>query len=204
MIFDDTYKEVKKPCSGIYKERGSKFISYSFPVYTEKDIKDRMNEVKKIEHSARHYCYAFVLYPDKSYQRTSDDGEPSSTAGKPILGQILTNDLTNILIIVVRYFGGVKLGVSGLIRSYKTAAADTIINSQIITKVLKEQFEVCFKYSQINDVMRLVKEFDLEVIKTDFQIDCKLIFAVPKSKSLDVEDKFKMNHEITIEYLKTS
>tara|TARA_Y100001954_G_scaffold207374_1_gene230769 strand:- start:2614 stop:3228 length:615 start_codon:yes stop_codon:yes gene_type:complete len=204
MITDDTYKELKKPSSGIYKEKGSKFISYSFPVYTENDIKDRIEEVKKIEHSARHYCYAFVLHPDKSSQRTSDDGEPSSTAGKPILGQILTNDLTNILIIVVRYFGGVKLGVSGLIRSYKTAAADAITNSKIIIKTLKKQFEVCFKYSQMNDVMRLVKEFDLEVIKTDFQIDCKLIFAVPKSKSLDVEDIFKKNHEITIEYLKTS
>ena len=204
MTIDDTYKELKKPSSGIYKEKGSKFISYSFPVYTEKDIKDRIEEVKKMEYSARHYCYAFVLDPDKSSQRTSDDGEPSSTAGKPILGQILTNDLTNILIIVVRYFGGVKLGVSGLIRAYKTAAADAIVNSQIITKILKEKFEVCFKYSQMNNVMRLVKELDLEIIKTDFQIDCKLIFAVSKSKSLDVEDIFKKNHEITIEYLKTS
>ena len=203
-MFEDIYKEVQNPSSGTYKEKGSKFISYSYPVYTEKDIKDKIEEVKKIEHSARHYCYAFVLHPDKSFQRASDDGEPSSTAGRPILGQILSNDLTNILIIVVRYFGGVKLGTSGLIRSYKTAAANAIINSKIITKTLKEQFEVCFEYTQMNDVMRLVKEFDLEVVKTDFQIDCKLIFAVPKSKSLDVEDTFKKNHEITIEYIKKS
>lgn len=203
-MFEDIYKEVQNPSSGTYKEKGSKFISYSYPVYTEKDIKDKIEEVKKIEHSARHYCYAFVLHPDKSFQRASDDGEPSSTAGRPILGQILSNDLTNILIIVVRYFGGVKLGISGLIRSYKTAAANAIINSKIITKTLKEQFEVCFEYTQMNDVMRLVKEFDLEVVKTDFQIDCKLIFAVPKSKSLDVEDTFKKNHEITIEYIKKS
>ena len=203
-MFEDIYKEVQNPSSGTYKEKGSKFISYSYPVYTEKDIKDKIEEVKKIEHSARHYCYAFVLHPDKSFQRASDDGEPSSTAGRPILGQILSNDLTNILIIVVRYFGGVKLGTSGLIRSYKTAAANAIINSKIITKTLKEQFEVCFEYTQMNNVMRLVKEFDLEVVKTDFQIDCKLIFAVPKSKSLDVEDTFKKNHEITIEYIKKS
>ena len=203
-MFEDIYKEVQNPSSGTYKEKGSKFISYSYPVYTEKDIKDKIEEVKKIEHSARHYCYAFVLHPDKSFQRAGDDGEPSSTAGKPILSQILSNDLTNILIIVVRYFGGVKLGISGLIRSYKTAAANAIINSKIITKTLKEQFEVCFEYTQMNNVMRLVKEFDLEVVKTDFQIDCKLIFAVPKSKSLDVEDTFKKNHEITIEYIKKS
>ncbi len=204
MIFDDTYKEVKNPSSGIYKEKGSKFISYCFPVYTQKDVKDRMEEVKKIEHSASHYCYAFVLNPDKSSQKISDDGEPSYTAGKPILRQILSNDLTNILIIVVRYFGGVKLGIPGLIRSYKTAATDAIVNSQIITKILKEQFEVCFKYYQMNDVMRLVKEFNLEVIKTDFHIDCKLIFTVAKSKSLRVEKTFKNNHELTIKYLKTS
>ena len=203
-MFEDIYKEVQNPSSGTYKEKGSKFISYSYPVYTEKDIKDKIEEVKKIEHSARHYCYAFVLHPDKSFQRAGDDGEPSSTAGRPILSQILSNDLTNILIIVVRYFGGVKLGISGLIRSYKTAAANAIINSKIITKTLKEQFEVCFEYTQMNNVMRLVKEFDLEVVKTDFQIDCKLIFAVPKSKSLDVEDTFKKNHEITIEYIKKS
>jgi len=203
-MFEDIYKEVQNPSSGTYKEKGSKFISYSYPVYTEKDIKDKIEEVKKIEHSARHYCYAFVLHPDKSFQRAGDDGEPSSTAGKPILSQILSNDLTNILIIVVRYFGGVKLGISGLIRSYKTAAANAIINSKITTKTLKEQFEVCFEYTQMNNVMRLVKEFDLEVVKTDFQIDCKLIFAVPKSKSLDVEDTFKKNHEITIEYIKKS
>tara|TARA_B100001741_G_scaffold64063_1_gene50574 strand:- start:16515 stop:17126 length:612 start_codon:yes stop_codon:yes gene_type:complete len=203
-MFEDIYKEVQNPSSGTYKEKGSKFISYSYPVYTEKDIKDKIEEVKKIEHSASHYCYAFVLHPDKSFQRAGDDGEPSSTAGKPILSQILSNDLTNILIIVVRYFGGVKLGISGLIRSYKTAAANAIINSKITTKTLKEQFEVCFEYTQMNNVMRLVKEFDLEVVKTDFQIDCKLIFAVPKSKSLDVEDTFKKNHEITIEYIKKS
>ena len=203
-MFEEIYKEVQNPSSGTYKEKGSKFISYSYPVYTEKDIKDKIEEVKKIEHSARHYCYAFVLHPDKSFQRAGDDGEPSSTAGRPILSQILSNDLTNILIIVVRYFGGVKLGISGLIRSYKTAAANAIINSKIITKTLKEQFEVCFEYTQMNNVMRLVKEFDLEVVKTDFQIDCKLIFAVPKSKSLDVEDTFKKNHEITIEYIKKS
>ncbi|MBC8265611.1 MAG: YigZ family protein [Flavobacteriales bacterium] len=196
---DDTYKEVKSHTTGIYKEKGSKFIAYSYPVYSEQEVKEKLEEVKKLEYAARHHCYAYILNPDKSAQRANDDGEPSSTAGKPILGQILSNDLTNILIVVVRYFGGVKLGVPGLIRSYKTAASQAISEATIITKTIKEQYEVSFKYPQMNDVMRLVKEFDLEVVNTDFQIECKLIFAVPKSKAEVVLETFKKNHEIRIE-----
>ena len=202
-MFDDTYKEVKSHTTGIYKEKGSKFNSYAFPVYSEEQVKEKLEEVKKLEHSARHHCYAYILHSDKSAQRTNDDGEPSSTAGKPILGQILSNDLTNTLIIVVRYFGGVKLGVSGLIRSYKTAAADAISKSTIITKTIKEHYQVDFKYPQMNDVMRIVKEYNLEIVNTDFRIDCKLIFAVTKRKTEKVIDTFKKNHKLTIEYLKT-
>ena len=202
-MFSDKYKEIKSATTGVYKEKGSKFIAYSFPVHSEENVKEKLEEVKKIEHSARHHCYAYILHPDKSAQRANDDGEPSSTAGKPILGQILSNDLTNILIVVVRYFGGVKLGVPGLIRSYKTAALDTISNSEIITKIIRDQFAVSFKYPQMNDVMRLVKEYNLEVVNTDFQIECNLIFAVAKSKSEVVVETFKKNHELTIKYLKT-
>ena len=202
-MFSDKYKEIKSATTGVYKEKGSKFIAYSFPVHSEENVKEKLEEVKKIEHSARHHCYAYILNPDKSAQRVNDDGEPSSTAGKPILGQILSNDLTNILIVVVRYFGGVKLGVPGLIRSYKTAALDTISNSEIITKIIRDQFAVSFKYPQMNDVMRLVKEYNLEVVNTDFQIECNLIFAVAKSKSEVVVETFKKNHELTIKYLKT-
>ena len=202
-MFSDKYKEIKSATTGVYKEKGSKFIAYSFPVYSEVNVKEKLEEVKKLEHSARHHCYAYILKPDKSAQRANDDGEPSSTAGKPILGQILSNDLTNILIVVVRYFGGVKLGVPGLIRSYKTAALDAISNSEIITKIIKEQFAVSFKYPQMNEVMRLVKEYNLEVVNTDFQIECNLIFAVAKSKSEEVVETFKKNYELTIKYLKT-
>ena len=200
---DDKYQEIRSYAKGIYKEKGSKFVAHSYPVYSEQEVKEKLEEVKKSEHAARHHCYAYILNPDKSTQRANDDGEPSSTAGKPILGQILSNDLTNILIIVARYFGGVKLGVPGLIRSYKTAAGEAISNAIIITKTIKEQYEVDFKYPQMNDVMRLVKEFDLEVINTDFQIECKLIFAVAKSKTNNTVDTFKKNHEITIKYIKT-
>ena len=202
-MFSDKYKEIKSATTGVYKEKGSKFIAYSFPVHSEENVKEKLEEVKKLEHSARHHCYAYILKPDKSAQRANDDGEPSSTAGKPILGQILSNDLTNILIVVVRYFGGVKLGVPGLIRSYKTAALDAISNSEIITKIIKEQFAVSFKYPQMNEVMRLVKEYNLEVVNTDFQIECNLIFAVAKSESEEVVETFKKNYELTIKYLKT-
>jgi len=202
-MFDDTYKEVKSHTTGIYKEKGSKFIAYSYPVYSEQEVKERLEEVKKIEHSARHHCYAYIINPDKSLQRANDDGEPSSTAGKPILGQIQSNDLTNILIIVVRYFGGVKLGVPGLIRSYKTASAIAITDAEILTKTIKDQYKVSFKYPLMNNVMKLVKDFDLEVVNTDFQIDCNLIFAVPKSKADNVAETFKKNHELKIKYLKT-
>ncbi len=202
-MFDDTYKEVKSHTTGIYKEKGSKFIAYSYPIYSEQEAKERLEEVKKIEYSASHHCYAYILHADKSAWRVNDDGEPSSTAGKPILGQIQSNDLTNILIVVVRYFGGVKLGIPGLIRSYKTAAAFAISDTEILTKTIKKHYEVSFKYPQMNDVMRLVKEFDLEVINTDFMIDCKLIFAAPKSKATNVVDTFKENHELSIKYIKT-
>ena len=195
---NDTYKEIKSPTRGMYKEKGSKFISYLFTVYSEAAVKEKLKEIRKKEHSARHHCYAYIINPDKSLQRANDDGEPSSTAGKPILGQILSNDLTNILIIVVRYFGGVKLGVPGLIRSYKTAASETIINATIITKTIKEYYEVSFKYPQMNDVMRLVKEFDLEVISTDFRINCKLVFAAEKSKATSIVEMFKKNHKLAI------
>lgn len=202
-MLNDTYKEVKNHTTGIYKEKGSKFIAYSYPVNSEDQVKEKLKEVKKLEYTARHHCYGYILHPDKSAQRANDDGEPSSTAGKPILGQILSNDLTNVLIVVVRYFGGVKLGVPGLIRAYKTAAAEAILGATIVTKTIKEQYEVSFKYPQMNNVMRLVKEFDLEVVNTDFQIECKLIFAVPKSKTELVVQAYKKKHELRIEYIKT-
>ena len=198
ILFNDTYKEVIFHTVGVYKEKGSKFIAYSYPVYSEDEIKKKIEEVKKLEHSARHYCYAYVLNPDKSACRVNDDGEPSSTAGKPILRQIQIHELTNILIIVVRYFGGVKLGIPGLIRSYKTATINAIENATIIRKTIKEKYEILFKHPQMNDVMRLVKEYDLEIIETDFQMDCRLTFLVAKSKADTVVNIFKKNHGLII------
>ena len=123
---EDKYKELKSHTTGIYKEKGSKFIAYAYPVYSEQEVKEKLEEVRKLEYAARHHCYAYTLHPDKSAWRANDDGEPANTAGKPILGQIQSNDLSNVLIVVVRYFGGVKLGVGGLITAYRAAAADAL------------------------------------------------------------------------------
>lgn len=201
MIFDDTYQEIQNPCIGYYKEKGSKFIAYAFPVFSEQEVKNKLDEIKKLEHSARHYCYAFVLHPDKSAQRTNDDGEPSSSAGRPILGQILSNNLTNILIVVVRYFGGIKLGIPGLIRSYKTAALEALLQANVITKIIKEEYEVIFQYTQTNDVMRLVKELDVLVLATDFNQQCSLRFSVARNKADEVVKTFERHHQIEIRYI---
>ena len=200
MLFSDTYKEITTNTKGIYKEKGSKFISYTFTVYNEKDIKNRIHEVKQNESGANHYCYAYILHPDQSIHRCNDDGEPNSTAGRPILKQIKANELTNILVIVVRYFGGIKLGIPGLIRSYGTSAMDAIKKSEVITKMILEKYAVLFEHEQMNDVMRIIKEYNLEIIQTDFQISCKLTFLVPKKKSNLVLKTFKNNHKIKIKY----
>lgn len=203
MLFEDTYYMPTNTSEGLYKEKGSKFIAYAFSVFSEEDIKERLEEIRKKEYAARHHCYAYTLHPDKSAWRANDDGEPANTAGKPILGQIQSKDLTNILIVVVRYFGGVKLGVSGLITAYRTAAADALKQITIEKHFVKEIYEVAFQYPQMNEVMRLVKDKSLEVINQDFQINCKITFAIRKSQADVVVAAFKKNHELTINYQKT-
>ena len=200
MLFSDTYKEIKENSKSIYKERGSKFISYAYRVYSQNEIKQKLDEIKKTENGANHYCYAYILHPDKSTSRFNDDGEPNYTAGKPILKQIEKHELTNILIVVVRYFSGIKLGIPGLIRSYKTATMNVLKNTEIITKMIKEKYIVLFQHEEMNDVMRLVKEHSLEIINTDFQINCKLTFLVAKKKSEIVLKNFKKNHKLKITY----
>jgi uncharacterized YigZ family protein len=139
-----------------------------------------------------------VLNPDKSLWRANDDGEPSSTAGKPILGQIQSNDLTNTLIIVVRYFGGTKLGVPGLIKAYKSAAKDAIRNSEFIIKTMLNNYQIFFDYAQMNIVMRLIKEYNIKIIDTNFQTNCNILISVAKSKSILILEKFKKNHNVIV------
>jgi len=203
MMFEDVYLSIDSRSEGQYKAKGSKFIAIAFPVKTEAEVKAKLQEVRKSYHDARHHCYAYRLGFDKSAYRFNDDGEPSGTAGRPIFGQIQSKDLTNILIIVVRYFGGTKLGVSGLITAYKTAAHEALEESSIRSHTVNDVYEVSFEYPLMNKVMRIVKDEQLIVTNQDFQISCKLSFKVRKKESNRLYDKFKKLHGIKIRYLKT-
>ena len=184
-MFDDTYQTIAVPAEGIFKDKGSKFIAYIFPVNSEAEIKEIIVKLKKEHHTARHHCYAYRLMPDKSVFRSNDDGEPSGTAGKPILGQIQSNDLTDVLIVVVRYFGGTLLGVSGLIKAYKSAALDAINNSEIIIKTINETIEITCTYEQLNNVMRIVKQENLIIL-----------YQIPKGSQINIAVEVrKSNYE---------
>ena len=200
MLFEDTYYSISQPCEGLYKDKGSKFIAYAFPVSSDDEVKTHLAALRKEHHSARHHCYAYRLGADKLIYRANDDGEPSSTAGKPILGQIQSKDLTDILIVVVRYFGGTLLGVSGLINAYKLAAADALNNALIVEKIVKEKYEIKFDYLQMNDVMKIIKDENLEIQSQNFELTCSLIFAVRKNNADKVQHLFTKINNLIIEF----
>lgn len=204
MLFEDTYNTIDKLAEGLFKEKGSKFISLAVPVKNEQEVKDKLAEVKKSFHDARHHCYAYRLGIDKSSYRYNDDGEPSGTAGRPIYGQILSKDLTNILIIVVRYFGGTKLGVSGLINAYKLAAKYALENSTIITNNIYDIYRIDFRYEEMNKVMKIIKEFNLNMITQDFDLSCMIKIETPKKVSKHIFEKFSLIKNLKIKYLHTS
>jgi uncharacterized YigZ family protein len=202
-LFEDTYLTISESSEGLFKDRGSKFIAYAYPVTTETEIKERLAFLRKEHSSARHHCYAYRLGPDKSAYRANDDGEPAGTAGKPILGQLLSKDLTNTLIVVVRYFGGTLLGVSGLINAYRNAAADAIANAGIIEKQVQDVYEVKFTYPAMNHVMKIIKDEDLQILSQDLSLDCTLSFAVRKSNADRVEAMFRKIDDLTIHHSRT-
>lgn len=180
------YKTIAAPSIGEFKDRGSKFIAYAFPVYDEEAWQNSLEEVKKEHFKARHYCYGFRLGLDKNNFRANDDGEPSGTAGRPILGQIDSFGLTYVFIVVVRYFGGTKLGTSGLINAYRTSAQIALDNAEVIEKSLDDIFQITFEYALMSEVMNTVKKIDLEIVEQDFGDIGKLKIAIPKNK---VEEK---------------
>ncbi len=199
----DSYKTIQSTSEGMYKEKGSKFIAYAFPVSCEADIKDEIDKLKKEYYDARHHCYAYMLGADKKDFRANDDGEPSSTAGKPILGQILSTDLTNILIVVVRYFGGTKLGVSGLIRAYKTAAFDAISNAEIIDKTVNDIYDIHFDYLVMNDVMRIIKEEQPPQIDQNFNLTCRITLSIRQSEVDKILERFSKIDSVKAEHVRT-
>ncbi|MDR0295487.1 MAG: YigZ family protein [Prevotellaceae bacterium] len=178
----DTYKAITTPATGVFKDKGSKFLAFAFPVENETEIKQHIQQLKKEYFDARHHCYAYRLGLNGELWRANDDGEPSSTGGKPILGQLLSLELTNVLVVVVRYFGGIQLGVSGLINAYRSATADALVQAQIVEKVAKEILTVNFSYLDMNQIMKLVKEEELEIISQHFDNECKIKLAIPLSK----------------------
>lgn len=170
----DTYRSIAAPARGIYKELGSKFLAFAYPVETEDEVKTILAALRKEYFDARHHCYAWRLGLQGEPFRMNDDGEPSSTAGRPIHGQLLSQGLSDILVVVVRYFGGVKLGVPGLIRAYKTATQDALAHAEIVEKIAGETFTLQFDYLQMNDVMKVLKDMGITPFRQEFDLRCTL------------------------------
>lgn len=175
---NDSYRTIRQIAEGLYTEKRSRFISYAIPVRTVEAAKDELDKYRKQYYDARHVCWAYMLGPDRQVFRANDDGEPSSTAGKPILGQINSNELTDILIVVIRYFGGIELGTSGLIVAYRTAAAEAIAVAEIEERTVDEDITVIFEYPFLNGVMRIVKEDNPAIIYQKFEMDCEMTLRI--------------------------
>lgn len=179
---DDTYRTIRDLSEGYYTEKRSRFLSFALPVRTPDEVKTQVDAYRKKYYDARHVCWAYMLGPDRTAFRANDDGEPSSTAGKPILGQINSNNLTDILIIVVRYFGGIELGTSGLIVAYRTAAAEAIAAAHIEERTVDETITITFEYPHLNSVMRIVKEDKPDVLAQSFELTCEMTLRIRQSR----------------------
>lgn len=196
---DDTYQTIEAVAEGVYKEKGSRFLAFAYPVTTEEQIREILSGLKEKYYDARHHCYAWRLGAEKLRFRANDDGEPSSTAGKPILGQILSADLTNILIVVIRYFGGIKLGVSGLIAAYREAAADALRNASVVEKTVDHLFRIRFTYLVMNDVMKVIKEENPEILGRRFEFDCDMLLSIRESQWPALRTRLSQIESLTIE-----
>ncbi len=187
----DLYHELKTPSEALFKDRGSKFIAKAYPVFSVEEIKAILDSLRKEYYDARHHCYSYILGPDKKDYRINDDGEPSGSAGKPIHGQLLSHDLTNTLVVVIRYFGGTKLGIPGLINAYKTATKEAFANTEIISKTQNDVYSIEFEYPMMQVAMRFIKDEDVNQLLTKFEISCYIEISVRKSKSELIFDKLK-------------
>jgi uncharacterized YigZ family protein len=180
MLFEDTYRTIENPSEGIFRDRGSKFLAYAYPIQTENDIKGIVANLKAEHPKANHHCWAMRLSIDRSVFKLNDDGEPSGTAGRPILNILLSRDLTNLVVIVVRYFGGTLLGVPGLINAYKTATEEALNQAVVIEKTVNDIYTIRFDYLQMNDVMRIIKDGGLAILEQLFDNSCNIRVAIRK------------------------
>ncbi len=195
----DTYKTIlTSPEPALFKEKNSKFYGYAFPVTNEDEVKTHIEELKKEHHSARHWCYAYQIGTEKISYRANDDGEPNNSAGMPIYGQIQSFDVTNVLIVVVRYFGGVKLGVGGLITAYKTAAQMVLETAEIIEKTIDIHYIIKFDYINMNKVMRVIKEKNIDIINQKMEMSCEIEIAIRKNNAQNIYEAFSSIYEIDI------
>jgi uncharacterized YigZ family protein len=199
----DNYKTIRSSSEGIYKEKGSRFLSFAFPVGSQEEIKPKIEAMRKEYHDARHHCYAYMLGRDRLVWRVNDDGEPSGTAGRPILGQINSFGLTNILIVVIRYFGGTLLGVSGLINAYKSAAADAISNAEIIERTLHEYYRIDFPYISMNDVMKILKEEETGQSGQSYELECSVIINFKVSAREKIISRLSRIEGLKYKYIET-
>lgn len=195
----DTYKTILKPSEEIlFKEKGSKFFGYAFPVFSEEEIKEHLENLKKQHHTARHFCYAWQLGENYENYRANDDGEPSNSAGMPIYGQLQSFDVTNVLVVVVRYFGGTKLGVGGLIQAYKATAQMALESCKIAEKTIDETFLLKFEYPEMNTVMRIIKDEDINVLNQKMELDCNMEISVRKKEAERIFELFENTYKVTI------
>ena len=199
----DTYRTIKSTAEGLYKEKGSRFVSVAIPIADQKEIKPIIDSIKKEHHEARHHCYAYMIGHERSIWRVNDDGEPSGTAGRPILGQINSTGLTNIIIIVCRYFGGTLLGVSGLINAYRSAAASAIANGEVVERTVQDYFEIKFPYSSMNDVMKILKEENLGQSQQSFELECSILVNFRQSVRVKVLNRLSRVEGIKYRYIET-
>lgn len=196
---NDTYKTLALPSEEVlFKEKNSKFFGYAFPVTAEEEVKEILEKLRKDHFSARHWCYAYQIGIEKIQYRANDDGEPNNSAGMPIYGQIQSFEVTNVLVVVVRYFGGVKLGVGGLITAYKTTAQMALENAEIIEKTIDIHFLISFGYANMNKVMRIIKEKNLQIIAQKMEMDCEIEIATRKKNVQNLLDTFESLYEIKI------
>ena len=199
MIEKDTYKTIDVvPEPSLFKDKNSKFLGYAFPVQNENEVKTHLEALKKEHHAARHWCYAYQIGTETLIYRANDDGEPNNSAGMPIYGQIQSFEVTNILIVVVRYYGGIKLGVGGLINAYKTSAQQVLEASKIIEKTIDIHYNISFEYKNMNTVMRIIKEKNLNIINQKLELDCEITISVRKNESETVFNLFDNLYEISI------
>ena len=185
----DTFLTISSVSQGIYREKGSKFMAFAYPVRSEEEVQEKLVFLRKKFFDARHHCYAYRLGSNGEQYRANDDGEPANSAGKPILGQLISFGVSNVLVVVVRYFGGILLGVNGLVHAYKNAAADALSNNKIVTETVTETYKITFNYADINQVMKVVKNMNLDCFEQNFDVVCEMNIRVKKSQTEQVKER---------------